>query len=239
MARLPVPGSDNGVWGNVLNDFLNVEHNSDGTLKSSGSLAGKVDSTRTIATGTGLSGGGDLSADRTLTVTDDSTTQKIELAKAGTLQGTRKQLNLIEGSNITITTADNSGSNRVDVTIAGTAVTKTFRHSQTWTIGGYINVPVGDIDYINPLFVSVAAGQTLKLVACRHRINAGTSATVKLQRNGSDITGFTGLSVTTVSTTTDPADVTLSDGDMLQLIVTAISGTPQNMSFSLFFESAV
>lgn len=33
MARLPVPGSDNGVWGNVLNDFLSVEHNTDGSLK--------------------------------------------------------------------------------------------------------------------------------------------------------------------------------------------------------------
>lgn len=33
MARLPVPGQDDGVWGNVLNDFLTVEHNSDGTLK--------------------------------------------------------------------------------------------------------------------------------------------------------------------------------------------------------------
>lgn len=33
MTRLPVPGSDDGVWGNVLNDFLTVEHNADGTLK--------------------------------------------------------------------------------------------------------------------------------------------------------------------------------------------------------------
>lgn len=32
-ARLPTPGSDNGTWGQVLNDFLNVEHASDGTLK--------------------------------------------------------------------------------------------------------------------------------------------------------------------------------------------------------------
>lgn len=36
MARLPIPGSDDGVWGNVLNDFLSVGHNADGTLKSSG-----------------------------------------------------------------------------------------------------------------------------------------------------------------------------------------------------------
>ncbi len=33
MARLPVPGSDGGVWGQVLNEFLGVEHNADGTLK--------------------------------------------------------------------------------------------------------------------------------------------------------------------------------------------------------------
>lgn len=33
MARLPVPGNDNGIWGTVLNEYLDVEHNSDGTLK--------------------------------------------------------------------------------------------------------------------------------------------------------------------------------------------------------------
>lgn len=34
MARLPVPGSDSGVWGSILNDFLNVAHNTDGSIKS-------------------------------------------------------------------------------------------------------------------------------------------------------------------------------------------------------------
>ncbi|HSD56479.1 MAG TPA: hypothetical protein VLA92_05020 [Candidatus Saccharimonadales bacterium] len=33
MARLPVPGKDGGVWGDLLNDFLAVEHNNDGSLK--------------------------------------------------------------------------------------------------------------------------------------------------------------------------------------------------------------
>lgn len=33
MARLPVPGDDVGTWGGVLNDFLLVGHNPDGTLK--------------------------------------------------------------------------------------------------------------------------------------------------------------------------------------------------------------
>lgn len=33
MARLPIPGSDSGTWGAILNDFLLREHNADGTLK--------------------------------------------------------------------------------------------------------------------------------------------------------------------------------------------------------------
>lgn len=62
MARLPVPGSDNGDWGDILNDFLLQGHNTDGTLKDA------VAPTRQINTGTGLTGGGNLSADRTLSV---------------------------------------------------------------------------------------------------------------------------------------------------------------------------
>ena len=33
MARLPNPGSDDGTWGAVLNDFLQQSHKTDGTLK--------------------------------------------------------------------------------------------------------------------------------------------------------------------------------------------------------------
>jgi len=33
MARLPQPGSDNGVWGGILNDFLSESLAADGTLK--------------------------------------------------------------------------------------------------------------------------------------------------------------------------------------------------------------
>jgi hypothetical protein len=34
MARLPTPGSDDGTWGDVLNEFLSVEHNDDGSQKT-------------------------------------------------------------------------------------------------------------------------------------------------------------------------------------------------------------
>lgn len=47
MSRLPMPGGDDGKWGEILNDFLSVEHNTDGSLKTSGSLADKADASHT------------------------------------------------------------------------------------------------------------------------------------------------------------------------------------------------
>lgn len=61
---------------------------------------------------------GRLTAAGTATYGNDLSTQKVRTSKGGTLTGTRQEINFIEGSNVTITTTDNPGSNRVDVTIA-------------------------------------------------------------------------------------------------------------------------
>lgn len=112
----------------------------------------------------------------------------------------------------------------------------TLRIGKTYAIAGEIEVPIGEDDFIVPFFVSLAGGQTAELVKARHQINAGTSATVKLQKNGVDITGFTGISVTTTPADTDPADVTLVNNDEIALVVTAVSGVPQNLTFTIFIE---
>jgi hypothetical protein len=44
--------------------------------------------------------------------------QKIQVSKAGSLVGTRKNVNLVEGSNVTLTVADDAGNDRVNVTVA-------------------------------------------------------------------------------------------------------------------------
>jgi len=48
MARLPVPGSDGGTWGDILNQFLSIEHNDDGSLRTDGSLSDKADDTTVV-----------------------------------------------------------------------------------------------------------------------------------------------------------------------------------------------
>lgn len=73
----------------------------------------KTGNTLDVGAGTGIT----VAAD-SIAVTPNSTTQKLEIAKAGVLTGTRKRLNLIEGTNITLTMADDAANDEVDVTIA-------------------------------------------------------------------------------------------------------------------------
>lgn len=153
LARLPTPGGDDDTWGDVLNNYLSVEHNSNGTLKSSGTLSsyahlngatftGAVNvptptnstnaTTKAYVDGIAISGApdatsstsglikltGDLSGTAdSPTVVNNTSTQKVEFALAGSLTSTRKRLNLIEGSNISIDVSDNSGTDAADVTI--------------------------------------------------------------------------------------------------------------------------
>lgn len=62
MPRLPVPGSDDDVWGDLLNEFLEVEHNADGTQKTVGVTKGGTGRTTggtaygVVATGTTADG---------------------------------------------------------------------------------------------------------------------------------------------------------------------------------------
>lgn len=114
-------------------------------------------------------------------------------------------------------------------------LTRTVRVVHTWTISGSIAVPSGDTDYIPGMWVPVPAGQTVALVAVRYRINSGTSATIKLQGGGVDIGGFTGLSATTADTSTT-GSVAMTDNLYLAPVVTAVAGSPKNMSVSVFFD---
>jgi hypothetical protein len=98
-------------------------------------VSGAVPNTRTIATSTGLSGGGDLTADRTLSVTANSTQQLVAVQNNGVAVGTRQIVNFIPGTNITFVTADNSANNRVNITISAATALTYQRTSFTATAG--------------------------------------------------------------------------------------------------------
>lgn len=111
-----------------------------------------------------------------------------------------------------------------------------FYTAHTYAISGDIAVPSGGTDYIVPFYMPVKAGTTVKLISVRYSIYSGTSATIKLTQNGSDITGFTDMSATTTDTTTDSTDVSISNMDEIALVVTAVSGSPTNLTCTLIFE---
>jgi len=48
--RLPIPGSDDGTWGDILNGFLEVSHNADGTLQTTAlTQAGAVTTVNSVS----------------------------------------------------------------------------------------------------------------------------------------------------------------------------------------------
>ena len=99
MPRLPQIGGDDGNWGIILNDFLSQELSADGSLKirTNGVLDAKVN-------------------------TNDSrlSDARLTIKKDGTSIGARKNFNLIQGSGVTLTAADNAGTDTVDITVAAT-----------------------------------------------------------------------------------------------------------------------
>lgn len=114
---------------------------------------------------------------------------------------------------------------------------RTTRSGHTWTISGEVEVALGDVDFINAFFVSMASGQSLSIVKAVYKINSGTSCNVKIQNNGVDVPGFTNLEVTTTKQSVDPLAIELDDEDQLSLVVNSVTGVPTNMSFTLFIES--
>lgn len=87
MARLPATGSDDGTWGDILNDFLLQAHNTDGTFKAAALQGANVELTthKNQANGyAGLDTNGSLAAG---TIPDATTSSKGVVQLAGDLGG--------------------------------------------------------------------------------------------------------------------------------------------------------
>jgi hypothetical protein len=85
---------------------------------------GGVLNTRQVIAGTGLTGGGALSADVTVSIVPKTVNQLLAVQQAGTAVGTRPTLNFISTGVLNMTVADNPSNTSVDVTfgLASTAM---------------------------------------------------------------------------------------------------------------------
>jgi hypothetical protein len=116
VARLPVPGDDSGTWGDVLNEFLSVEHSSDGTLKASGSLSEKADNSDVVH----------LSGSETVTgVKSFSSSPIVPTPSTGTQAANKTYVDTVAGSGAADATTTTTGLVQLAGDLGGTGTTAT------------------------------------------------------------------------------------------------------------------
>lgn len=108
MPRLPTPGADDGTWGDILNEFLRVEHNDDGTQKTVPVAKGGTGATAAAAarTNLGAAAASDLTAHTGATAGAHAATA-VSFSPSGTISATNVQAAIQEvaaeaGSSITL-----------------------------------------------------------------------------------------------------------------------------------------
>lgn len=91
----------------------------------------------------------------TVSVINNTTTQKVRVSKAGVLVGTRQEINLIEGTNITLTVTDNGGSDRVDVTVNAAAGTSLVDYKDSVRVATTANITLSGTQTVDGISLSV------------------------------------------------------------------------------------
>ena len=125
-------------------------------------VSGAVPNTVNVIAGTGLTGGGALTGNVTLTVAANTTQQLVTVQNNGTAVGTRQIHNFIPGTNITITTADDAANGRANVTIStsGFGTMATQNANAVVITGGTINGVSLTLDSINNTVIGNTAAST-------------------------------------------------------------------------------
>ena len=102
----------------------------------------------------------------------------------------------------------------------------------TYSVSGTLAVPSGATNFLPPFF-SPGGMQLLSVIG----MTRSGSLTLDIQQNGSGIAGLTGLAISNTPSTNSPTNqVTASPGDYFAPVITAISGTPDGLSLSFYFQ---
>lgn len=126
------------------------------------------------------------------------------------------------------------------VTVTDTTVlvvgvnSKGIRLPSTYAVGGAVDNTIT----LPGFFVSMLAGQTASLAKVSYGLGSGTSMTFTVTKNGAPITSLTNLSATTTSTSTTSGQA-LADGDKLGVTLSTATGTPTDLSITIFVDYSI
>lgn len=121
MARLPSPGSDSGTWGDILNDFLSVELNPNGSLKKAGLISqAQADATTALNAANTAQAAANAAIPQSALDTDVDLTSDSD-SKVATQKATKAYVDSVVGSGTPDATASVKGKIRLNGDISGTA----------------------------------------------------------------------------------------------------------------------
>ena len=162
MSRLPTPGSDAGTWGTILNDFLNVAHNGDGSLKD-GSVGDatitSVSQSKVINLVSDLAGKAAVGHTHTLTFSLTAYTKQGTLSTGtGTFRLPTDGTYTVVGTRLMVGTAPTGANLIIDVNKNGTTIYTTQANRPSITAGSNSGGPGS-----TPDVTSLAAGDYLTI----------------------------------------------------------------------------
>lgn len=110
-----------------------------------------------------------------------------------------------------------------------------LRTHSTYAVQGLIAVPAGATNFLPPFFFPVPPNQRALLVGVRYVVRGATSVTFNITQNGTAV--ITGAVATTTAGESDVTTyIDVNDGDMFAVLVTAISGTPDGLTVSFYWD---
>ena len=167
--HLPTPGSDAGTWGNILNGFLEVSHNADGTLQTSAvQQAGGITSVNGKTTTNGAVAL-DASNVGALPSTDDLSAIVTANATAGNVDmNSHKITNLTNGSNAQDAAAFGqlpSSSSPLSLAEGGTGVSSATDAALLSDLGAAPVAGATFTGYVSPAVVNLTFGMSIAVNA--------------------------------------------------------------------------
>jgi hypothetical protein len=121
-----------------------------------------------------------------------------------------------------------------------TVLTKTMRICHNYSVAGPLAVPSGATNFLPGFFMPIPTGQSAELAGVYAVVRGTTSATMSINQNGSAVSSLSALTVTTTAGfTACGTPPTVANGDAFAPVISSISGTPDGLSLSFFFDVTV